>query len=138
MTLCELAVCLQSERIMQQQIEITEAQEKLQSLEASNSKLEGELEALKQMIEMKKAEAERETQRRERLEKESRELKSAIGACTSELKQKSVQLKGAEEQQVQQALLPMLPACCSALLEPCCQLVAALHVEPCVAAGQQH
>lgn len=91
---------MQSERIMQQQVEITEAQEKLQSLENNNSKLQGEVDALKQLIDTKKAEADRETQRRERLEKEARELKSAIGTRTSEIKQKELQLKSAEEQQV--------------------------------------
>lgn len=85
---------------MQQQVEITESQEKLHVLEQNNSNLQGQVDALKQMIDTKKAEAERECQRRERLETEARELKSAIGARTSELKQKALQLKSAEEQQV--------------------------------------
>lgn len=85
---------------MQQQVEITESQEKLHVLEQNNSKLQGEVDSLKQMIDTKKAEAERECQRRERLEKEARELKSAIGARASEIKQKALQLKSAEEQQV--------------------------------------
>lgn len=96
----EQPVVIQSERIMQQQVEITEAQDKLHSLEQNNSKLQGEVDSLKQMIDAKKAGAERECQRRERLEKEARELKSAIGARTSQIKQKSLQLKSAEEQQV--------------------------------------
>ena len=42
---------------MQQQVEITESQEKLHVLEQNNSKLQGEVDSLKQMIDTKKAEA---------------------------------------------------------------------------------
>lgn len=85
---------------MQQQAEISETQEKLQSLEQSNSQLEAELDSMRQTIDLKKAEADREHHRRERLEKEARDLKSAIEQRTNEVKQKAIQLEGSEEQQV--------------------------------------
>lgn len=85
---------------MQQQAEISEAQERLQSLEQGNAQLETSLDAMRQTIDLKKAEADREHQRRERLEKEARELKSAIEQRTNEIKQKAIQLQGSEEQQV--------------------------------------
>lgn len=85
---------------MQQQAEIGEAQEKLQNLEQGNSQLDAELDSMRQAIDLKKAEADREHQRRERLEKEARDLKSAIEQRTNEIKQKAIQLEGYEEQQV--------------------------------------
>ena len=97
---CDMPFVLQSEKIMQQQAEISEAQDRLQTLEQSNSQLEAELDSMRQTIDLKKAEADREHHRRERLEKEARDLKSSIEQRSNEIKQKAIQLEGSEEQQV--------------------------------------
>ena len=85
---------------MQQQAEISETQDKLQHLEQGNAQLESDLDAMRRTIDLKKAEADREHHRRERLEKEARDLKAAIEQRTNEVKQKAIQLEGSEEQQV--------------------------------------
>lgn len=48
----------------------------------------------------KRAEAERELRRRERLEKETRDLKAALGAKQAELKTKQVEVRGPRTAQI--------------------------------------
>jgi chromosome segregation ATPase len=91
---------LQTEKIVQQQAEITQSQDSLHLFERQRAELEGELEGLKTSIETRKAEAEREHRKRERLEKEIRELKSTMEQKALELKQKMLQITSSEEQQV--------------------------------------
>jgi hypothetical protein len=62
--------------------------------------MEASLEAMKESIDARKAEAERENRRQARMEKEIQELKSAMEQKSLEIKQKSLQIQSSEEQQV--------------------------------------
>lgn len=90
---------------MQQQAEISETQEKLRQAEIDRVQLETEASQLKEAINIKKADAERDHRKRERLEKEVRELKSTLDQKTTELKGKQLQIGSAEEQQAKLNLM---------------------------------
>jgi chromosome segregation ATPase len=85
---------------MNQQAEISETQERLRVTEQENADMELELEGMRESIEARKIESEREHRKQERLEKEIRELKSTMDQKSLDIKQKLLQIQSSEEQQV--------------------------------------
>eukprot|EP00951_Prasinocladus_malaysianus_P039952 scaffold453343_cov56-Prasinocladus_malaysianus.AAC.1 len=75
-----------------------ELQEKLRGAEAEKLALEGEIQTLKDSVGSMKAEGEREVRKKERVEKEMKELKSALETRQLEIKQKQSLVAAADEQ----------------------------------------
>eukprot|EP00884_Botryococcus_braunii_P003023 jgi/Botrbrau1/12721/Bobra.67_1s0084.1 len=75
-----------------------EMMEKARQTESERSSLELDLLKMKDLADQRKAEVEREQRRKERLEKEVRELKSKIDAKQGELRSKAAATAAAEEQ----------------------------------------
>mmetsp|Transcript_23941 Transcript_23941/g.66472 ORF Transcript_23941/g.66472 Transcript_23941/m.66472 type:complete len:870 (+) Transcript_23941:229-2838(+) len=89
---------MQVDQIVTLRSELMEHQEKLRSAETEKLTLEGEIQALKDASGAMKAEGERETRKKERMEKEMKELKNLLEARQLEIKQKQALVAGADEQ----------------------------------------
>lgn len=68
-----------------------ETQEKLKQLELERDALDEEVRSLRQEIALKKTESERETRKKDRLEKEMKEVKQTLETRQFEVKQKQTQ-----------------------------------------------
>uniref|UniRef100_A0A061SN17 Flagellar associated protein n=1 Tax=Tetraselmis sp. GSL018 TaxID=582737 RepID=A0A061SN17_9CHLO len=89
---------MQVDQIVSLRTELLENQEKVRSAEAEKLALESEIQGLKDSIGSMKAEGERETRKKQRMEKEMKELKSALEARQHEIKEKQTEVSAAEDQ----------------------------------------
>lgn len=87
----------QVDQIMALRTELMETQEKLRCSENDKLELEGDTQGLKDSISEKKMEAEREARKKERMEKEMKELRAALDARAGDVKLKSQQIATTEE-----------------------------------------
>ncbi|KAG2452279.1 hypothetical protein HYH02_003303 [Chlamydomonas schloesseri] len=88
----------QVDQIMQLRADLMEMQEKQRAAEADKLQLDMDIQQLKDSVAEKKAEAEREIRKKERMEKEMKELRQQLEIRSSEIKQKQVQMTSTEEQ----------------------------------------
>ncbi|KAG2443529.1 hypothetical protein HXX76_001881 [Chlamydomonas incerta] len=88
----------QVDQIMQLRSDLMEMQEKQRTAEADKLQLDMDIQQLKDSVAEKKAEAEREIRKKERMEKEMKELRQQLEIRSSEIKQKQLQMTSTEEQ----------------------------------------
>jgi chromosome segregation ATPase len=89
---------MQVDQIVSLRSELVELQDKLRAAESEKLELEGEIQGLKDNIGSMKAEGEREVRKKERMEKEMKDVKSALEERQMEIKQKVALVAGADEQ----------------------------------------
>jgi len=77
--------------------ELLEVQQKLAAAEAERMQMEADLNLARHQVLEKKGEAEREARRKDRLERDVRELKNAIERQNTDILQKTVAIQAAEE-----------------------------------------
>ncbi|GFH17729.1 uncharacterized protein HaLaN_14421 [Haematococcus lacustris] len=87
----------QVDQIMALRVEMMETQEKLRTAENGKLSLESDISALRELVAEKKMEAEREARKKERMEKEMKELRVSLEARQSEIKAKQQQVAVTEE-----------------------------------------
>ncbi|KXZ47347.1 hypothetical protein GPECTOR_36g70 [Gonium pectorale] len=88
----------QVDQIMALRGDLMETQEKLRAAETDKLQAEMDIQQLKDAVAEKKAEAEREIRKKERMEKEMKELRQQLEVRSSEIKQKQMQVTTTEEQ----------------------------------------
>lgn len=89
---------MQIDQIIQLRNELMDVSEKLRQSETDKLQLEGDIQALRDQITAKKAEAEREQRKKERMEKEMKDLKGTLDQRSVEMKQKQLSIQASEEQ----------------------------------------
>ena len=87
----------QVDQIMSLRGELMETQEKLRHSENDKLQLDTDIQGLKDGVAERKLEAERELRKKERMDKEMKELRLSLEARQSEIKQKQVQIQATEE-----------------------------------------
>lgn len=87
----------QVDQIMSLRGELMETQEKLRHAENDKLQLDTDIQGLKDGVAERKMEAERELRKKERMEKEMKELRLSLEARQSEIKQKQGQIQATEE-----------------------------------------
>ncbi|PNH05361.1 hypothetical protein TSOC_008387 [Tetrabaena socialis] len=88
----------QVDQIMTLRGDLIETQEKLRGSEADRLQLDIDIQQLKDAVAEKKAEAEREVRKKERMEKEMKELRTQLEVRSGDIKQKQLQVTATEEQ----------------------------------------
>lgn len=73
------------------------AQEKLRGADTSKLQMEADNQVLREAVSEKKVEAERESRRKERMEKEMKELRASLEARQQEIKAKQQQVRGDDD-----------------------------------------
>eukprot|EP00873_Tetraselmis_striata_P013169 jgi/Tetstr1/433433/TSEL_022707.t1 len=89
---------MQVDQIVSLRTELVELQDKLRAAETDKLELEGEIQGLKDNIGSMKAEGEREVRKKERMEKEMKDIKAALEERQMEIKQKVALVAAADEQ----------------------------------------
>lgn len=79
---------------MAMRAELMDTQERLRLAESDKACLEGDIASLKESVAERRAEAERELRKKERMEKEMKEMRVGLEARQGEIKQKQLQVRG--------------------------------------------
>ncbi|KAG2452283.1 hypothetical protein HYH02_003307 [Chlamydomonas schloesseri] len=88
----------QVEQLMRYRSDLMATQDKLRAAEADKLQLEADIQHLCSTISDKKTEAEREIRKKERMEKDMKELRQQLEMRTAEIKSKQLQMAATEEQ----------------------------------------